>query len=324
MPRPHPAFEQHFQAYCNYLRALAGDIQERYGAGAPARLSGVHAGVLAHPAVHRVQRRKLPEADYAELETALRKGWAFLRRVHHEIADPDLYDEEANALLPYSAWYAVHHVGRAFAIAARHAPATDHTGLLHDLGRTVVLRGLLPAPWHMWCEGCPQTKAALIKGTTVGPRAVHVLSRPSSESIEARIGLLLKTTREKELERIFRERRQHKVQTGRKRRNLSDDDKNQIAGRIPPTTIFDFLYRLRTRASYGEADLFVLGSRDVDEARRLAIALAIVCDATVAALEALAVAYAGPEPIAQAASRYAARTGSELIAARAQAWQPRR
>jgi hypothetical protein len=64
----------------------------------------------------------------------------------------------------------------------------------------------------------------------------------------------------------------------------------------------------------------VLGSRDEADARQLAVSLAVICDATVAALEALIAAYAGPEVLADAAERYTERTGSSLVRHRAEAW----
>jgi hypothetical protein len=322
--RPHPAFAQPFRAYANYLEVIAGRIEASYGRGA-ALLDGVHSAVLAHPPVHRVQRRPPPaEAGEAarEFEAGLRKGWGFLRRVQREVADEAFFDEEVNALLPYSTWYAVHHVGRAFAAASRQTVPRDHVALLHALGRTVVRRGLLPLPWAAWCEGCPQTGTAAFGGLgAVG--TIHVLSRPTPDTFEDRLGLVLRTTRERGLNRSFDGLRQRQVAPGRTRRNLTRAEKDRHAQSFAPTTLFDFLYRLRLAASYGEADVFVLGSDDETDARRLAVSLAVICDATVAALEALIAAYIGPERLAEGAERYSERTNSSLVRHRAEAWRRR-
>jgi hypothetical protein len=319
--RPHPAFAEPFRVWANYLEVVAGHIERSYGRGA-ALLDGVHGAVLAHPPVHRVQRRPLQAHAVADFEAGLRKGWGFLRRVQREVADEAFFDEEINALLPYSTWYAVHHVGRAFAAASRQAAPRDHLALLHALGRTVVTRGLLPLPWAAWCEGCPQTETAVFGGL-VAVGTVHVLSRPTPDTFEDRLGLVLRTTRERDLERAFDGLRQRKVAPGRTRRNLTRAEKDRHAQGFAPTTLFDFLYRLRLAASYGEADVFVLGSNDATDARRLAVSLAVICDATVAALEALIAAYAGPGRLADAAERYSERTGSTLVRHRAEAWRRR-
>lgn len=107
--RPHPDYEKNFRAYRNYLTDIANSIGGNYGVGA-SLLDGVHSSVLAHPPLHRVQRRPVPETSQETFELGLRKGWGFLRRVQREVEDEAFYDEEANALMPYSAWYAVHHV----------------------------------------------------------------------------------------------------------------------------------------------------------------------------------------------------------------------
>lgn len=319
--RPHPAFAEPFRAYANYLAGIAGHMNRCYGRDTEL-LDGVHRAVLAHPPVHRIQRRQLQPIAAADFEAGLRKGWGFLRRVQREVADDQFFDEEANALLPYSTWYAVHHVGRAFAAAARQSVPRDHVALLHALGRTVVARGLLPLPWAAWCEGCPQTGSHAFGGLgTVD--AIHVLSRLTPDTFEDRVALVLRTTRERDLDRAFDGLRQRKVAPGRTRRNLTRADKEGHARTFAPTTLFDFLYRLRLAASYGEADVFVLGSRDEADARELAVSLAVICDATVAALEALVAAYAGPEVLAEAAERYSERTGSTLVRHRAEAWRRR-
>ena len=319
--RPHPAFAQSFRAYANYLSTMESMICARYGTGL-SLLDGVHSTVLSSPALHRVQRRPLTPNSANVFRSGLRKGWGFLRRVQREVEDEGLFDEEANALIPYSVWYAVHHTGRALAAASRQTVPNDHVALLHALGRTVVKRGLLPLPWGAWCEGCPQTKTLAFGGLgSVG--SVHVLSTPTPGTTEDRIGLALRTTREKDLDRAFERLRKMNLRNGQTRRNLKKADKERHADTFAPTTIFDFLYRLRTRASYGEADLFVLGSRDEYDARSLALSLAVVCDATVAALEALICVYAGPVVLAEAAEEYTRRTNSTLVARRAEVWRGR-
>lgn len=316
--RPHPAFEKSFRAYCNYLVEIAQSIEGRYGADDDL-LDGVYSAVLESPALHRIQRHPLKESAAEDFYAGLRKGWGFLRRVQREVEDRGFFDEEANALLPYSAWYAVHHIGRAFAAASRQTVPGNHLALLHDLARTVVTRGLLPFPWSAWCEGCPQLGSHRFNGIDQ-IETVHVLSSPDPASARNRLAMMLRTTREKDLDKAFEGQRKRNVPPGQTQRRLSRDDKRKFADRFAPTTIFDFLYRLRTRASYGEADLFVLGSRDQDDARRFAVALAVVCDATVGALEALIATYVGPMTLADAAVRYSERTRSTLVEGRAARW----
>jgi hypothetical protein len=213
-------------------------------------------------------------------------------------------------------------VGRAFAAAARQAVPRDHLALLHALGRTVVKRGLLPLPWAAWCEGCPETGSHAFGGLG-RVDSIHVLSRPTPDTFQDRLALVLRMTRDRDLRRSFDGLRHRNVSPGRTRRNLTRAEKERHAQTFAPTTLFDFLYRLRLTASYGEADAFVLGSRDEADARHFALSIAVVCNATVAALEALIAAYAGPDVLAEAAERYSERTNSSLVRHRAEAWRRR-
>ena len=96
-----------------------------------------------------------------------------------------------------------------------------------------------------------------------------------------------------------------------------------MATNLQPTTLFDFFFRLRKKVHYGDPDVFVLGAAGVQDARRLAEALVIVTDATVAALECLVATYRGRSLVAQAAIKYADRLSAApgtLVARRSQSW----
>ena len=156
-------------------------------------------------------------------------------------------------------------------------------------------------------------------------RACAVVTRPMDVRRSPRD--VLRTTRRKELDRRFAQERQRGVKPGRTRRNLTTADKERFAKSMAPTTLFDVLWRVRKKANYEDADTFVLGAGDEVEARRLAQALVILTDGTVAALEALTAAYVGPRLLADFSQAYAARTRSEPASAvgrRASAWQHRR
>lgn len=124
----------------------------------------------------------------------------------------------------------------------------------------------------------------------------------------------------------FSDERQRRKHPGRSRRNLSRSDKDVIAARLPPTTVFDIFWRLRKKANYGDADVFVLGASGEADARRLAESLMIVTDATVASVEVLIAAYAGTDVIAEHAARYHAKKWTSTaspIARRVESWQKR-
>lgn len=321
---PDPDYAEPFRAYLNYFEDLAGMIGGLYGL-AESLAAGVHDGVAAHPPTGRIQRRVPDASRSAIIEQSFRKSWGTLRLLDAGVKDPESFVEVANAWIPVQAYYSVYDAVRGFAAASDQNVPNDHARALKLAGKEVV-RGVLPAPWNAFCVGCPHTGDTRFGGLATSDEPVPVLSSPDPSTSDDRLAMFLRTTRHKELDRRFAQERQQDVKPGRTRRNLSRADKERIAGRMPPTTLFDVLWRIRKKANYEDADTFVLGARDDTDARRLAQALVIVTDGTVAALEALAAAYVGPDLFATAAQAYADRTQSDpksAVGRRASSWQQR-
>lgn len=321
---PDPEYAEPFRSYLNYFEDLAGTIGGRYGF-AESLASGVHNAVAANPPTRRIQRRAPTVSRSDDIEKAFRKSWGTLGRLDREVEDPEFFDEEANAWIPAQAYYAVFHAILGFAAASAQPVPRDHASALRLAGKEVV-RGALPAPWDAWCDGCPHTGSHRFGGLVPSEDAVHVLSLPDPWTSDDRLAMFLRTTRGKELDRRFHQERQRNVKPGRTRRNLHKEDKESIARKMPPTTLFDILWRIRKKANYEDADTFVLGAGDEVDARRLAQALVIVTDGTVAALEGLAAAYVGPTLLARAAQAYAEKKRSDpesAVGRRASSWRQR-
>jgi hypothetical protein len=312
-----PEYEHAFRAYANYLEDLSGLIARHHGFSATL-VDGVISAVASLPRVSRIQRRAHDSRARDELEACLRRGWSFLRRALREVEDEVDFDVEANGWLPEQAYYAVFHAGGALAVASGQDRPRDHMKGLHALGAHAV-SGRLPFPWSARCSGCPQLGTERFEGLPV-PRPVHVLSSPTPDTASDRLAMFLRTTREKELERLFDINRHRGMSPG-KRRNLRRTDKQRITQRVPPTTVFDLLWRMRKKAHYDAPDTFVLGGNGVTEARHFAECLVLVTDATVAAIEALVCAYVGPAEMARMSQRYARKTACPKIAQRAEAWE---
>jgi hypothetical protein len=112
---------------------------------------------------------------------------------------------------------------------------------------------------------------------------------------DARVAMLLRTTRQRIIEREFALARRTDVRPGRTRRNLTREHKELIAARVPPTTVFDVFDRLRRRVQTDDGEAFVDAPFDEVEALRLGEALAFVADASVAVVEALTAQVVGAE-----------------------------
>lgn len=314
-----PEYEHAFRTYANYLEDLSGLIAGRHGF-AESLVDGVHSAVLGLPQVVKTPRRRLAPAAAAELDTCLRRAWSFLRRALRELEDEIEFDAEANGWLPEQCYYAVFHAGRALAVATAQNPPRDHAAGLRLLGDQVV-HGKLPFPWSATCEGCPHTGSQRFSGID-GPGAVHPLASPGPETASDRLAMFLRTTRQKELDRLFDQRRHQGLPDG-KRRNISRQEKERAAARLAPTTIFDLLWRMRKKAHYEAPDTFIFGANGDTEARHFAECLVLVTDATVAAIEGVICAYVGPEQMARMTELYGRKTRCPNIRGRAKSWDRR-
>lgn len=306
---PDPEYAEAFRAYSNYMVDLASEIGGHFGWGRTSLVEGVMDGVSLHLDSVNIDRRMLDPRAEAALRKSMTKSWANLRRLRREVDDIDSFDEDSNAWLPVQAYYSVYDAVRSLAIASNQHVPRDHRKAL-NLASQAVQRGLLPYPWDMYCDGCPQTGSHSFP-TPGAPGTVHVLSNPDPDSAVDRLAMFLRTTRSKELERRFSEDRKKNVAPGRQRRNLAIDDKEAIAARLAPTTVFDLFWRLRMKANYDDADTFVLGAGGVADARAFADSLAIVADASVAAIEGVIVAYVGPDLVGDFASSYQQKVRAE-------------
>ena len=298
-----------FIAYRNYLEDLARTVREKYGTGDTC-VRGVHDAVLAQDQVQRLQRRQVDPVRHPILGKRLRACWHQLRIMRAEVDDPDGYDDEANATLPILAYFAAFHGSLAVTAASNEPVPTDHNAALRAIS-THATAGRFPYPWSASCSGCPQLSMATFAGFPFVPTGrVNPLTSPGPATSEERFATLLRTTREKELERRFAEARRRGVAAGASRRNLRRKEKERLATSLAPTTLFDVLWRLRKKASYDDAEVFVLGAASEHDAWRFADAVVTVADTTVAALEALVVAYLGPDVVAETLAAYIRRCGA--------------
>lgn len=288
---PDPAFAESFRAYSNYLISLAREIEHRYGADERMIGSVLERGrAVAKDAGLRPRNRTTERLVAA---ASFNKAWSNLRRIDLEVAlDEADFDDESNAWTPTQAYYAAYQAVRGLMAAIGQNVPSDHRRVLSVISEQI-RRGMLPEPWSVFCEGCPQTGTQRIAGADDDLEMVHPLSSPDSDTGVDRLAVLLRTTREKELDRMFGEERRRNVAPGRKWRNLSAARKNEIAERLHGTTVFDVLWRLRKKAHYDDADTFVLGAGGIGDAHEFAWALSRVTDASVAAIEGVLVACVG-------------------------------
>ena len=307
------AAETSFLAYLHYMEDVAGVISGRFGSG----VEGVFQSLRLHPPVRDLAAREPTAGDLREIARHLTAAWQALAIIDNAV-DPDVYDRQANAVLPAAGVAAVVAAGRALAAAmGETVPGDDEEAL----GYLADLTGdeLLPYPWSAFCSGCPQLGSADWGGSVLPGDRVSVFAQPHAGTSDARFAMLLRTTRQRMLERVFAVERQTDVRPGRSRRNLTAEHKEAIAASLPPTTLFDVLERVRRRGELDDGFAFVEGAYDEVEAQRFGDALAVVCDASVAAVEGVVAAIIGWEVFTDLAASHARRHPEQGSAARRRA-----
>jgi hypothetical protein len=167
----------------------------------------------------------------------------------------------ANFWLPVQAYYAVHGLGLATLAAIGQLAPKDHNSFRSAFSSALVR--YFPHPIGATCSGGPESddfKYSTIGVTANDVRAQSNLAKPSFANAEHIVGKSLSTTRERLLDEKFSHARQN-TKMGKRRHNLRADEKRRLANELTPTSICDFLYRMRVRANYDDPEMY-LTSRD--------------------------------------------------------------
>jgi hypothetical protein len=302
------AAETSFVAYLHYLEDIADVIAGLYGRG----VAGVYQSMQLHPPVRALPPRTVPPHDVARVVSHLDWGWSRLSAIDSAV---DQFDRQANAVVPLLAVEAMTAAARALAVALGTDEPADAEEALAFLG-DFVTEEILPYPWSAFCVGCPQTGSTLWGGSVLPGETVSVFQLPSASTSDARLAMLLRTTRQRVLERAFAVERHTDVRPGRSRRNLTLDHKEAIATATPPTTVFDVLERVRARVDADDGEAFVEAPFDDEEALRFAHALAAVADASVAAIESIVATVIGWDVFGDLAASHSRRHGNASAASR--------
>jgi hypothetical protein len=299
----HRDAEPAFTAYRNYVEDLERVIALNYGDVDQRHVAIVDA-TRALPAVGKMSKRTLSPDELADVKQCLERAWGMLRAMWVPL-DLEEFITEFNATIPITTYYAAFHAVLAAMAATSHRGNNSHRTTLNDAS-TLVGRQLLPWPWSSTCEGCPQLDEELFKGFPHAIDEVHPFKSLSDDDLAHRLGGLLKSTRVKELDARFESERKKLLKSNRK--NLKREEKRKMADGLAATTIFDVLWRIRKKANYEGADVFVLGAPNSEEARRFGESLITVVDATIISLEALVDRVVGDGQIATWLAAYNKRS----------------
>jgi hypothetical protein len=186
----------------------------------------------------------------------------------------------------------------------------DHTATLRTVVVQLVQRKLVPHPWDVTCAGCPELGERTIGGVPAGANCdVHFepLASPTVDDFYPRLAKMLETTRN---ERLKRNRREWLARSGRK--NMKAAEKRALGARLAPTTLLDYLWRLRVRSNYRDVSTFLMAGLEDDSHATFHRGLLGLVDATCLLVQSLVVAYVGPQAYADALDEFVAGGGVAL------------
>lgn len=221
------------------------------------------------PGFHKLNRVRIYPN---ELQEPLLRGWFTLKAM--ESLPLDEHTElamTANFWLPVQAYYAVHGVGLATLTAMGSDSPNDHRAFRSQVANQIVTK-LLPYPFNMAVSGDPfrpsinTLQIENFKGNISEVISISNLSNPLYDKGELLVAKSLLTTRKHALQDLLKKARSKKVSPGRRRRNLPDHERQEIEKNLHPTTVFDFLYRIRVRSNYDDPEMYIYGQTDKDTA----------------------------------------------------------
>ena len=251
-----------FETYKNYINSLAQYIRNRYGApsycfqGLQSQLSGLR--MLPSTPLTTISGEVLDE-----IKKLLFNAW----NTELVLALPGTISGEftkcANHWSPVQAYYSIYLALQAYFRCRGLTPPRDHSAALSTIAAHLCSQNLFPPFWNVCCEAEPTSKGArytnLPAGVSIDP--INPLTTPAPQDFWNWYGMLLRTTRKRQFAKKLKESgKQFRTKAGKTRKRFMAHHKAQVVRGLRPTTIFDFLYRLRVRSNYEDADAFILGT----------------------------------------------------------------
>jgi hypothetical protein len=248
-----------FEVYTNYLWGLSYYLDKKY----PQLKDQIVEIDISKLALN-------PTYDCKELQKFFNNSWNSERLLNTplELNSGDYFIKYANHWSPVLSYYSIFLCFQALFISLGWKPILEHRSFLAKLS-SLINKGKLPFiyPWDHLCWGCCGQKQEEFNFTVDCNEISKFssLSNPAFSEDEVLFGKILKTTRHK-LETYYEEKwkREGKIKNknGGPRKAYKKTDKIAVSDSIAKTSLLDFLYRLRIRSNYEDADIFFLGDRN--------------------------------------------------------------
>ena len=213
-----------------------------------------------------------PHCDREVVKGHFQRGHLTLRLMQQIPVDEIPEFAMASALwLPVQAYYAVHGFGLALLATTINAASMPQThGAFMKVAAERIVDRLLPQPfsavlrrgYDRWkhlpgdLTGVPDSRADIRSGLN--------LEHPDEATREAHIAQCLDTTRRRLIEGKLEGARTKARKSGKKGVRLSSQQQVRIADSVGPTTVFDYLYRVRIKSNYEDTTMYQQDSEHAD------------------------------------------------------------
>lgn len=264
-----------FWAYSNYLIAFYRLINTEYPT-----LNDLISSITSSSGFLKIYRGT--SINYDNIAQSLRLSWYTELLLTKTTPHKDI--------LPYSTpwsmvqtYYAIYPAIRAYFITMGRNVDTSHETSLRTIGSDLInCKGRFPYPWNCVHNNDPNKKIFSLLNdpyNTVITQSNPLLS-PYNNNPREYFGLLLRTTRERILEKKIKQWKKD----GNKKR-ITKAEKDVLIHNLRPTNFLDILYRVRSRSNYQDIDSFAFTNITDFDYQNLQNAMCGIVDSTLAVFE---------------------------------------
>ncbi|MCM0607261.1 MAG: hypothetical protein KA715_14325 [Xanthomonadaceae bacterium] len=256
-----------FTVYLNYLTAICGHLlKDGYHNTEQLKTISETSGFKS------IKGRS--DVDLEQVARLLRNSWFTELQIRIAGKNAD-FVSYANHWVAVQAYYSNYLAIRGLFAAMGNGVTREHAKNLKAIGELIKVRPtLFPDPWCIACVGNPDKNIQYINiphSAQMNPKAVSALTSGDRVDFYNSFALFLKTTRTKQIEQLC-----IKWKTDNRKARVSPSAKQSIVDALPPTTIFNCLFRLRIRSNYEDADSFLLSVESATEAKAFHRALRVI------------------------------------------------
>jgi hypothetical protein len=290
---------QRYWAYANYIVSISRLITQAYP------VDSVLAGKITTSKGFQKLSRK-GEIDKEHIAVLLRHSWftELLLSETQKSEDLLLY---ANPWSMVQSYYAIYPGIRAYFLALnRPVKKTHHTTLGTICSDLTSYKDRFPQPWRTVLADDPAEDAIKLVN---GPASLTLNLRNPLASLPGTdpwqfYGLLLRTTRSRQVKKSVNDWKQTHA-----RKRIYKRERTQLIANLRPTTMFDFLYRMRTRSNYQDIDSFAFSDVTTADAVDLQQGICHVVYATLFVFETMIAKIGGKKWFTERVEEFYGSTG---------------